>query len=393
MNKGSKFFEGGFGRLAASVLTKDSPAYVQFYVTARCNLACEQCNVIYANADQEEASLEECYRIAENLARIGTSVVLLTGGEPFIRKDICDIAQAMIENNIHPRIQTNGIATRANLENMVAIGAHDISISLDSLLPAVQDTINGGFENSWQRAIRTIANVNELFPEDSFASFGCVLAPRNLDHITGVIKFATEIGWWVSLVPVHSTGTAEPRSFSTFDTRMRFEEKDFPRVREVLLEVKQMRKSGYNVYDSDEYLDDIYRFVSGQPIRWRQRNGGRCDSPNLYFAIQPNGDMAVCCDYRFPQSYPVQHPDFPQWYRSRQLRDQADAVTGACSGCMYGSFPEITISSRFFAPMAARAKLFMLPGKRRRLKRLSEIQMTELAKDFAQSNDPLPVPQ
>ena len=28
--------------LARSLVTKTSPAYVQFYITARCNLACEQ---------------------------------------------------------------------------------------------------------------------------------------------------------------------------------------------------------------------------------------------------------------------------------------------------------------------------------------------------------------
>ena len=35
-------------RLARSILTRDHPVYVQFYVTARCNLECEQCNIIYS---------------------------------------------------------------------------------------------------------------------------------------------------------------------------------------------------------------------------------------------------------------------------------------------------------------------------------------------------------
>ena len=74
------FFEGGKTRLVRSILTKNNPLYVQFYITARCNLACEQCNVIYANADQEEASTDECRKIAENLARMRTSIVMLTGG-------------------------------------------------------------------------------------------------------------------------------------------------------------------------------------------------------------------------------------------------------------------------------------------------------------------------
>ena len=382
----SKFFEGGISRLAASVVTKDSPAYVQFYVTARCNLTCEQCNIIYANADQEEACTDQCRKIAENLARIGTSVVLLTGGEPFVRKDIVEIAKAMIDNGVHPRLQTNGLATRKQLEAMTAIGAHDISISLDSPVPGLQDTINGGFDNSWLRAVKAMATINETFPETSFAALGCVLAPRNLEHIASVIEFATAIGWWVSLVPAHATEAAEPRSFSTFDPSLRFPAEQRGRVKEVLEEAKRLRHAGYNLYDSDEYLDDIYRFICGEPVQWRRRNGGVCDAPNLYFAIQPNGDMAVCCDYRLPQSYPVYADDFPERYRDRTLRRQARHIAERCTGCMYGSFPEITISSRFFVPMLARAKLFLANGDHRRLRRLSVDQMTQAARDIALKN-------
>lgn len=377
------FFEGGVSKLALSALTKDYPAYVQFYVTARCNLTCEQCNVIYANADQEECSTDQARKIAENLAAIGTSVVLLTGGEPFVRKDIVLIAKAMMENGIHPRLQTNGLASIKQLEEMVSIGAHDISISLDSVLPDVQDEINGGFNNSWERAINTISLVNNIFPVNSFCVFGCVLAPKNMEHITSVIKFATAIGWWVSLVPAHQTSTEEPRSFSTFDRNLCFESEQYPRVKQILEEVKNLRNQGFNVYDSDEYLDDIYRFISKNPITWRRRNGNVCDSPNLYFAIQPNGDMAVCCDYRLPHRYPVYDEKFPEIYRSDMLREQVNSITQVCTGCMYGSFPEISISTRFFIPMFRRAKLFLFEGVDRQLKRLSKNQIIEIANDIA----------
>ena len=39
---------------AKSFIFKKSPLYVQFYITARCNLACEQCNVIYSDAKHHE---------------------------------------------------------------------------------------------------------------------------------------------------------------------------------------------------------------------------------------------------------------------------------------------------------------------------------------------------
>jgi MoaA/NifB/PqqE/SkfB family radical SAM enzyme len=375
----SGFFEGGIRPLASSVLMHENPLYVQFYVTARCNLRCQQCNIIYANADMEECTTEQALQVAENLAAIGTSIVLLTGGEPFIRRDIIQIAEGFMANGVHPRLQTNGLATFEELERMAEIGAHDISISLDSLAPALQDTINGGYDESWFEAIKKVAHINRVFPEDSFCALGCVLAPSNIDEIVPLVHFATKIGWWVSLVPAHESDPTRPRSFSTFDPALLFSPDDYPRVRAVLDEVRAMKRQGFNLYDSDEYLDDIYRYVTGDPIRWRRRNEGVCDSPNLYFAIQPNGEMAVCCDYRLGQSYPVYDPQFPDWYRERRMFPEAHAIAQACSGCMYGSFPEITISARFARPMLERARLFLQGGPKRRLIPMSAEEMAELA--------------
>ena len=164
--------------LARSLVTKTSPAYVQFYITARCNLACEQCNIIYAHADAQEMNIEQIRAMAENLAEIGVCIVLLIGGEPFVRRDIDQICKAFTDVGIHVRLQTNGLATQEAMEKCIAAGAHDISISLDSLDPHLQDTINGDFENSWARAIRTMSTVNRVFPDNGTAFFGTVLMPK-----------------------------------------------------------------------------------------------------------------------------------------------------------------------------------------------------------------------
>lgn len=359
----NNFFGKSAGKLAHAAMTKSSPLYVQFYVTARCNLTCEQCNVIYANADQEEVTTEQAFRIADNLSEIGTSIVLLTGGEPFVRKDLTDIAKYFKSVGIHPRIQTNGLAKPEQIEDLAASGIHDISISLDSLLPDTQDKVNGGYNNSWLRAIKAISTVNKYMPDETFASFGCVLAPTNLMHVESVIEFATKIGWWVSLVPAHVSTRDAPRSFSSFDVDLRFTPESYPEVKRVLERVVKLKRDGYNVYDSEEYIKNIYKFVTGEPLDWRRRNGGVCDSPNLYFAIQPNGDMGVCCDYRLPYSVSTYEDSFPDHYHNRMLRQDVYDIAKDCSGCMYGSFPEITITARYYEAMLQRAATFLVSKK------------------------------
>jgi len=346
--------------LARSALLQDAPVYVQFYITARCNLTCQQCNIRYANADVRECTLEEIKRIAENFAAMGVAMVLLTGGEPFVRADLPEIIREFESRGVHVRMQTNGLASKEAIHKVVEYGGNDISISLDSLYPATQDKINGGFSTSWHRAIETMSYFSHFLPKkNSFASLGCVLQRDNLDDIEDVIRFGTKMSWYTSLVPIHVSDIFHPLGFRTYDQTLRFKPSEFSKVDRVIERVRTMRDSGYLLYDSDQYLDDIKRFVRNKPTMWRNKNNGVCDSPNLYFAILPNGDFAPCCDWRMPKAVHTYAKNFPDIYHNHLFRRDVCAITRACSGCMYGSYPEMTISMRFWKAKLQRLKTFV----------------------------------
>lgn len=345
--------------LAKSSIVPETPVYIQFYVTARCNLTCQQCNIRYANADMREVTLEEIKRIAENFKKIGVAMVLLTGGEPFVRQDLPEIIREFESVGIHVRMQTNGLASKEAIHKAVEYGGRDISISLDSINPPTQDKINGGFFKSWHKALEAMSHFSTFLPkENSFASLGCVLQRDNLFDIEDVIRFGTEISWYTSLVPIHVSKKFHPLGFRTYDQRLRFQPTEYKDVNKVVERVRKMRNEGYLLYDSDQYLDDIKRFVSEKPTTWRSKNDGVCDSPNLYFAVLPNGDFAPCCDWRMAYSVPTYSPDFPKTYRDTLFRKDVHAITSACSGCMYGSYPEMTISMRFMAAKLQRIQTF-----------------------------------
>ncbi len=346
--------------LARAALLQDAPVYVQFYITARCNLTCKQCNIIYANSDVRECTLDEIKRIADNFAAMGVAMVLLTGGEPFSRLDLADIIREFESRGVHVRMQTNGLATEERIQEVIAAGGRDISISLDSLWPGNQDDINGGFARSWHDALRAMAAFTKHLPkEGSFASLGCVLQRDNLGDIEDVIRFGTAISWFTSLVPIHVTTFDKPMNFRTFDQTKRWKREELSYVDQLIERVRAMRREGFLLYDSDQYLDDIKRFAAEQPTTWRQKHDGLCDSPNLYFAVLPNGDFAPCCDHRIPSHVHCYDRNFPEVYRNKVFRDEVLKVTRACSGCMYGSYPEMTISMRYLAAKWERAKLFL----------------------------------
>src|SRR5262245_24722106 len=91
--------------MAVGFLTKTRPFYVQYYILSRCNLNCRQCNIVEGNSDLKEANLQTIAKIAKNLRKIGAGVVLLTGGEPFLRPDLPEIVRIMRAEGLDPRLQ------------------------------------------------------------------------------------------------------------------------------------------------------------------------------------------------------------------------------------------------------------------------------------------------
>lgn len=70
-------------------------------ITQRCNLKCSYCHregeVKRANALAEKMTKEEIVRIAKTAVNLGISRVKLTGGEPLMREDVCDVVKGIAE--------------------------------------------------------------------------------------------------------------------------------------------------------------------------------------------------------------------------------------------------------------------------------------------------------
>lgn len=346
-----------------ALITKNSPFYIQFYVSKSCHLRCRMCNIVEATRDVAPFPGEKIGAIAANLRKIGAGVVLLTGGEPFLRPDIDEIVRALKGSGLDVRLQTAGLyARRDKIEQCVRNGARDINVSIDSLDEELSDFINGK-PGSWRDAMRTISFISRVFPgKDSVCALGCVLSPYNVDEIDAVLDFATEIGWWLSLVPAHVTAPGMPMAFRGQDESFRFRPEDGAKVGALVDRLKRAKRQGKRLFDSDDYLDSIRRFVATGTPTWRKN--GVCDTPNLYFAILPDGRFAPCCDYRLEENVFVHDPDFPVVYRSAAFRARVRDIAKRCPGCNFGSFPEMTLSARSLSTVRERIRLQLRAGSR-----------------------------
>jgi cyclic pyranopterin phosphate synthase len=112
--------------------------YVRIAVTDRCNLRCFYCmpeEGIHYVPKNELLSYEEMTRLTALLVRMGIEKVRITGGEPFVRRDMMDFLRTLSKmdglKEIH--ITTNGTTTAALVPELKSLGIRSVNLSLDSL--------------------------------------------------------------------------------------------------------------------------------------------------------------------------------------------------------------------------------------------------------------------
>jgi radical SAM protein with 4Fe4S-binding SPASM domain len=134
-----------------------TPKLVSWNLTRRCNLACGHC---YLDAVQrkrdcgDELVIEEAVHLVEEIAELAPGAMLvLTGGEPLLRRDLDEIVAAAAALDLMPVIGTNGVLLDgARAERLRAAGAVGVGISLDSVTPAFHDRLRG-LEGAWAGAV------------------------------------------------------------------------------------------------------------------------------------------------------------------------------------------------------------------------------------------------
>ncbi len=112
--------------------------YLRLSVTDRCNLRCFYCmpeeGIRFLPKDQL-LTYEELVRISDLFMDMGVDKIRITGGEPFVRKDLIDFIAHISENkNLNKlSITTNGILTQPFLPQLKEFGVDQINLSLDTI--------------------------------------------------------------------------------------------------------------------------------------------------------------------------------------------------------------------------------------------------------------------
>ncbi len=152
------------GRLPSHLLqfSRDKKPVVVWNMTRRCNLRCVHCysssqNIRYGN----ELTPAEAKAMIRDLATFGSPVILFSGGEPLMHRDLPELARYAVDQGMRAVISTNGtLITRQKAAVFKEIGLSYVGVSLDGM-KVTHDHFRG-VEGAFDTAMKGIRTCRDL---------------------------------------------------------------------------------------------------------------------------------------------------------------------------------------------------------------------------------------
>ncbi|MEK6936793.1 MAG: radical SAM protein [Nanoarchaeota archaeon] len=177
-----------------------TPQNLIFYVTDYCNARCSHC--FYwknLNKRQDEMTLDQIKTMIKSL-KTQLNMLVITGGEPFIRKDLYEICSAFYQINKTKRINivTNGLLGTKILDTVTRLVTENpdkrltIIVSLDGL----EDTHNmiRRVPNIWKKDIELIDDLKKIAEQHSNLSLfvNLTMTKTNIHEVKPLSKFVKD---------------------------------------------------------------------------------------------------------------------------------------------------------------------------------------------------------
>lgn len=279
-----------------------TPTSIIYFITNHCNARCKHC-FYWRNLNNlsDEMNLEQIRKLAISLkhpADIG-----LTGGEPFLRKDLLGICKIFSKCNNSPSIQ---IPTNGLLPELIARKCEDIleqckihSLTIVISLDGLEEThekirgVRGGFN----KAIETIIRLRGLKEKYYLLNLviNTVIMKHNYDEIESLIRFTQrfKIPHKFSIVRgAYSVFHLDAKISSGFNPE---EEKDkilpFNKVERIYEKICNLNDSLEYKFLSKSQKDTLKLSLN---ILKAKRNIIPCFAGNIDGVIYPNGDVSLC---------------------------------------------------------------------------------------------------
>jgi MoaA/NifB/PqqE/SkfB family radical SAM enzyme len=152
----SKAFDRLIAALHSSQGQEVIPIYASFSITNTCMYHCWHCYL--HNVKEEDMPAKDAIKILHELQELGISVIAFTGGEPLLRKDICEIISNIDAEKSSVVLFTTGYGlTKEKAQDLKQAGLFAVIIGLEHTEKKIQDTLRN-FDGAYEQALDGLKN-------------------------------------------------------------------------------------------------------------------------------------------------------------------------------------------------------------------------------------------
>lgn len=261
------------------------PRLINLEVTKLCNARCNFCPCWEI---KDHPQLKD---YGEAMAKFKPIVLSLNGGEPLLRKDFTNIVDQVRPHASYLVMITHGqLLTEAKFKELTGHGMDQITISRNYVdethdrerqLPGLTEHFKNLVPSLTRQGYDNIA-------------FNTVIMDRNIDHIIPLAKQAHEWGANISF----SSYSASKNDKEEY----RVQENQLSRLREVIDELLDLKKSQGNIMTGEYYLKKI-------PDYFRDGRVGDCRAGLNFIQMTPDGYIKRCSEMPVTMHWTEYDPD------------------------------------------------------------------------------------
>jgi MoaA/NifB/PqqE/SkfB family radical SAM enzyme len=263
--------------VARAIQSKHHPILAHIIPMRRCNLSCAYCNE-YDKVSEPVATAEMERRIAL-LARMGTGIITISGGEPLLHPDLDTIIRAIRSHGAIATLITNGyLLTPERIQRLNRAGLEHLQISIDNVEP---DEVSKKSLKVLDKKLTWLAQYGRFDVNINSVLGGGIPHPEDALTIT---RRAIALGFDTSVGILHDHGgQLEPLK---------------ERERAVYDQILKERKPGMFAFTYDNLFHK--NLALGQPNDWQCRAGSRylyiCEQGLVHYCSQQRGYPAIPLD-------------------------------------------------------------------------------------------------
>ncbi len=164
---------------------------ISWNVTKACNLKCKHCYRDAGKIDPAELNTQEARDLIQEIVDAGFKIVILSGGEPLLRKDIFELISCAKSLGLRPVLGSNGtLLTREIAIKLKQAGLSRAGISLDSKDYRIHDDFRKQ-KGAWAKTVEAMKICKE---ENLDFQVHTTVTKRNCKEIIEITDFVIGMG-------------------------------------------------------------------------------------------------------------------------------------------------------------------------------------------------------